>query len=117
MRKTLIGLGLLLLAVASPVAAQVVYELPTVYVTGAACPTDWQATGNTLPAGSDVFLLAVSGRRISLTAAALDVAYTTAGTVNTIQRDLAIAAGVTVRRRPGRAAEIECEWRPLGGQP
>ena len=116
MRGLLFALALAAVLVPAAAAAQVVFD-GTVWRAGATCPPGWAPTGETRPMLPDTYFVDDGGIRQRISQEALNRAYTTAGQLNTLQRDQAIAAGVTVRRLTGRSPQIRCQWRPLGGQP
>ena len=109
----------LFLAAAVPAAAQLVNDPVRVFLRTASCPANWDATGLTRPAQPPLYVVSapeVPGLPIVTTQAGLDRAFTLSGALNTTARDLAITTG-SVTLLPGEAAAIECEWRPLSGQP
>ena len=110
----------LFLAAAEAAQAQLVRDpVVRVFLRAASCPANWTATGRARAAQPPLFKVAapeVPGLAIVTTQAGLDRAYTVSGTLNTTARDAAITAG-SVTLRPGEAAAIECEWRPVGGTP
>ena len=119
MRVFTILAALLGLSLAAPSAAQVVYVGEAkVWIEASTCPAGWAATGETLAAEPDRYYVAIAPglRRVLIDQDALNAAYTTSGSLNTAQRDQAVAAN-HASLQPGRGAQIACTWRPLGGQP
>lgn len=114
------ALSLALALVAHPAAGQVAHVGSVeVWFALTACPVLWVAAGETRPAEADLYRLAPvagAGRRIYVDQAALDRAFTVAGTLDVASRAAAIADGSVVLV-PGQAATILCEWRPAGGSP
>ena len=108
-----------LLGLSASASAQVVYEGEAlVWIEAGSCPPGWAATGDTQPAEPDRYYVVVEPGlpRVLIDQDALNAAYTTSGSLNTAQRDQAVAAN-HASLQPGRGAQIACTWRPLGGQP
>ena len=94
-----------LLAVVATTSAQVVYDNPRAWFTGATCPANWAA------------LTPTGGPAMTWSRAAVESAWTVNGTLDVAALDAALADGSVVSLRPGRAAQVRCAWRPLGGTP
>ena len=57
------------------------------------------------------------GPRLVLSLAAVRSAFTVDGIFQNVALDDALALGTVVSLRPGRAAQVGCAWRPMGGSP
>ena len=113
---------IVLLAVATvPAAAQVADADAAAWFHGATCPSTWVTLTppETLPAQPDLYRVRrpTGGPTLTLTRAALEIAWTVNGALDTDALDAALADGSVVSLAPGRAASIRCSWRPLGGTP
>ena len=112
---------IVLLAVAVPAGAQIIYDAPAAWFTGATCPANWATLTptETRPAQPDHYRVRrpTGGAPMTWTRAAVEIAWTVDGTLDTAALDAALVSGAVVALQPGRAAEIRCVWRPLGGTP
>ena len=110
-----------LLAVVATTSAQVVYDNPRAWFTGATCPANWAALTptETRPAPPDTYRVRrpTGGPAMTWSRAAVESAWTVNGTLDVAALDAALADGSVVSLRPGRAAQVRCAWRPLGGTP
>ena len=114
-------LAVVLLAVVGPAGAQVVFDDGAAWFNGAACPANWATfTPPSLRAAQpDLYRVRrpTGGAPMLWTLAAVERAWTVNGTLQQAALDTALASGAVVSLRPGRAAQIRCNWRPLGGSP
>ena len=112
---------IVLLAVVWTAAAQVVYDDTAAWFNGATCPANWTALTptETRPAQPDLYRVRrpTGGAPMLWSRAAVESAWTVNGTLNTAALDAAVVSGAVVSLRPGRAAQVRCAWRPLGGSP
>ena len=122
MRYALLAL-IVLLAVAVPTEAQVVYDTAPagVWLTAASCPASWAAMTppQTRPALPDTYRVVRPGGGAPMiwSLAAVRSAWTVDGVLRQAALDAALASGAVVSLRPGRAAQVRCTWRPVGGSP
>ena len=112
---------IVLLAVVGPSGAQVVSDAPAAWFNGATCPANWATftPTETRPAQPDIYRVRrpTGGAPMLWSRAAVERAWTVNGTLQQAALDAALASGAVVSLRPGRAAQIRCAWRPLGGSP
>ena len=111
------------LAVAVPSAAQLIYDAvpAAAWVNGSTCSAPWAALSpsQTRPAQPDTYHVARpdGGPRMVWSLAAVQSAWTVNGILRQADLDAALVSGVAVSLRPGRGAQVQCTWRPLGGSP
>ena len=112
---------IVLLAVATVPATAQVADDAAAWFHGATCPATWVTLTPpvTLPAQPDLYRVRrpTGGPTLTLTRAAVEIAWTVSGVLDTAALDAALADGSVVSLAPGRAAQILCSWRPLGGTP
>ena len=112
---------IVLLAVATVPATAQVADDAAAWFHGATCPATWVTLTptETRPAQGDLYLVRrpTGGAPMLWTRAAVERAWTVNGTLQQAALDAALASGAVVSLRPGRAAQVRCAWRPLGGSP
>ena len=114
---------LIALVTAAPAAAQVIYDAAPagVWFISTTCPANWATftPTETRPAQPDIYRVRrpTGGAPMLWSRAAVERAWTVNGTLQQAALDAALASGAVVSLRPGRAAQIRCAWRPLGGSP
>ena len=100
---------------------QVVSDDATAWFHGATCPATWATLTppETRPAQPDRYPVRrpTGDAPLVWSRAAVESAWTVNGTLQQAALDAALASGAVVSIRPGRAAQVRCAWRPLGGSP